>query len=190
MLGDSLAHGAGDERGLGIAGNLECELGANVVNAAVNGSRTWNLDALLGRRDVAALVRRADAIVVSIGGNDLFGDRRAQLLAMLVPGLMMDITLDRVAAIVGRLHALNARAHVILLGVYNPYRGSDVGRTVEPLVAVWQSKLLARFANDRRVTVLAIDDLFARRNRLSGLDHFHPNGEGYALIARRIAEGW
>src|SRR5215212_3232243 len=141
LLGDSLAHGAGDERGLGIAGNLARELGAQVVNAAVNGSRTWNLDAVLGRRDVAAIVRRADAIVVSIGGNDLFGDRRAQLLAMLIPRLMMDATIDRMSVIVRRLHALNGRARVILLGTYSPYRGSDVGKAIDPFVAVWQSKL-------------------------------------------------
>lgn len=190
LLGDSLAHGAGDERGLGLGGNLARELGVHVVNAAVNGSRTWNLDAILARREVATAVRGADAIVVSIGGNDLFGDRRAQLLAALVPRLMMEMTLDRMAVIVGRLHALNGRARVIVLGLYNPYRGTDAGRKLEPLVGVWQSKLFARFADDRRVTVLAIADLFARRNRLSPIDHFHPSGEGYALIARRIAEGW
>ena len=182
IVGDSVAHGAGDESGLGIAGHLQQLLGARVVNAAVNGSRTWNVDAMLSR----VSLRDVDAVVVSIGGNDLYGDRRAQWLSILMPRLMMDLTLDRVSHLVRRVHRANAKARVILLGLYNPY-----GRDLAPYVAIWDSKLLARFARDERVTVVRIADLLARRrDRLSPLDHFHPGAAGYALIARRIAEGF
>ena len=44
-----------------------------------------------------------------------------------------------------------------------------------------------RFADDTNVTIVETSDLFSHRARLS-LDNFHPNDEGYELIARRIAE--
>lgn len=180
VLGDSVAHGAGDESGLGgIAGRI------GAMNAAINGSRTWQVDVVIARAAVRSALEKADAIVVSIGGNDLFGDRRAQWLSMLAPRLMMDVTLDRMERIVARLHRVNARARVVLVGLYNPY-GPAFGK----YVALWDSKLLARFADDRRVTVVRIADLFTdHRERISPLDHFHPGAEGYALIARRIQEG-
>lgn len=187
VLGDSVAHGAGDETGRGIAGNLDRKLAARgiahapVVNAAVNGSRTW--DVFTQMRNAA--VRSADVIVLSIGGNDLYGDRWSQLLSTLVPSLMMTIVRARVAVVVASIHAMNPHARVVLIGLYNPYRELPLDRAV----AQWNAGLLARFADDRRVTVLPIAELFAFTDRRSSLDHFHPNADAYAAIARRVGEG-
>jgi lysophospholipase L1-like esterase len=51
----------------------------------------------------------------------------------------------------------------------------------------WDAMLIRRFAADPNVTVIRIADLFATRDRLSPIDHFHPSAAGYALIAARIA---
>ena len=78
ILGDSVAHGQGDESGRGLAIDLDRELDqlgiAHVASAdaAVTGSRTWQLATRLLVPRVRELARKADAIVVSIGGNDLF----------------------------------------------------------------------------------------------------------------------
>ena len=47
--------------------------------------------------------------------------------------------------------------------------------------------MMERFANDPNVVIVQTSDLFAFRDRLS-FDRFHPANEGYALIARRIAD--
>lgn len=190
ILGDSVAHGAGDESGRGIARNLDGELDARgvahapAVNAAVNGSRTWDVFARLRTEAVRAVVASADVIVLSIGGNDLFGDRPSQIMSTLAPRLASMIVRSRIAVLVKTLHAMNGRARVVLIGLYNPYRGLPL----DGAVARWNGALMERFADDRRVTVLPIAELFAASDRRSSLDHFHPNAAGYAAIARRVAE--
>ena len=181
MIGDSVAHGAGDESGQGgIAGRL----GAR--NFGINGARTSNVLRLLGRGDVRAALRAADLVVVSIGGNDLYGDAVARLTTLLAPGYSMHRTLDRVAAIVSRIHQASPTARVVLLGLYDPYRS----RYLDEQVALWDARLIARFARDPAVDVVRIADLFAHAPRLSPLDHFHPSADGYARIAARIAAAW
>jgi lysophospholipase L1-like esterase len=116
ILGDSVAHGAGDESGRGIAGNLDRELAARgvahapTVNAAVNGSRTWDVFARLRDEAARAVVASADVIVLSIGGNDLFGDRPSQLVSTLAPRLASMVVRSRIAVLVKTLHAMNGRA--------------------------------------------------------------------------------
>ena len=95
----------------------------------------------------------------------------------------MTPTLDRVAAIVTRLHTINPEARIYLLGLFDPYRLPELDRQV----AIWDSSLIARFAEDADVDVVRIADLFIYTLRLSSLDHFHPGAAGYAAIATRIA---
>ena len=80
VLGDSLARGTGDETGLGIGGRLVQELRRrrmpvkDAVNLAVNGARTRDLESQLAGHSVRVLVGEANVIIVSIGGNDVWGD--------------------------------------------------------------------------------------------------------------------
>jgi lysophospholipase L1-like esterase len=175
IVGDSVAHGAGDESGRGIAGNLDALLGGKhlVQNLGINGARTW---------DVLRLLRKpiiADAIVLSIGGNDLYGDSLARLATIIAPSLAMERTLNRVAAIVDTIHRGNPEARVFLLGLYDPYKSPFL----DEQVAHWDARLIERFARDRAVDVVRIADVVT----VSPLDHFHPGAAGYAAIAARIA---
>lgn len=181
VLGDSVAHGAGDEsRAGGIAGRLRA------MNLGINGARTSAVLALLQRGDVRAALRATDLVVVSIGGNDLYGDNLSRFFTLLAPAHAMRRTIDRVAAIVSRIHDANPSARVVLLGLYNPYHTAFL----DEQVALWDARLITRFARDRGVDVVRIADLFADTSRLSPIDHFHPSAEGYALIAARIQATW
>ncbi|HEY6141469.1 MAG TPA: GDSL-type esterase/lipase family protein [Thermoanaerobaculia bacterium] len=175
IVGDSVAHGAGDESGRGIAGNLDALLaGAHAVqNLGINGARTWDVLRLLQKPIVA------DAIVISIGGNDLYGDSLARLATLLAPSLAMERTLNRVAAIVAAIHRANPTARVFLLGLYDPYQLPFL----DEQVAHWDARLIERFARDRAVDVVRIADVVT----VSTLDRFHPSAAGYAAIAGRVA---
>ena len=195
ILGDSLARGTGDELGEGIGGRLgeildERGRDHETANIAVNGARTPDLLAQLDRPSVTRLVSRASVVVVSIGGNDFFGERDMFGVAEAVPddpGLAIETIQERIENAVTRIRALNPEAPIFLLGLYNPFTSVPEGDRLSPVVARWNGGLIDRFSSDPGVVIVQTSDLFLAHERLSA-DRFHPNGEGYGLIARRIAD--
>ena len=194
VLGDSLARGQGDDTGLGIGGRLVDELKRSkvpvqpAVNLAVNGALTKDLEAQLDSRSVQTLIAQSNVVIISIGGNDLWGGaeglRRAPRKN---PEKVMGATLDSLDRIVKKVRAANPRARIFIVGLYNPFVNAPFGSVLSVLVSKWSSMEFDRFAADTNVTIVQTSDLFSHRTRLS-LDNFHPNDEGYELIARRIAE--
>lgn len=193
LLGDSLARGAGDERGLGIGGRLDAELrrrgvrARTTINIAVSGARTPQLLEQLERPNVQEVLRGANVIIVSIGGNDLWGGSDWRNAAPPNPDAVMGGVLDRIGRAIERIRAVNPRARIFFVGLYNPFAASPNGRMLSALVNRWNAKLIERFGGDPNFVVVQTADLFAYHDRLS-LDRFHPGGEGYGLIARRIAD--
>jgi lysophospholipase L1-like esterase len=194
VLGDSVAHGAGDETGVGIAGYLCEEIRHQTAspliptNLGLNGARTATVAALLKRQDARAKVAAADLIVISIGGNDLYGDSAAQILSRLLPSVQRLRTNLAVARLVESVQKMNPAARIYMLGLYNPYPKSSHASWLDTQVNLWDGNLIRRLAGKNRVTVLRIADLLARPDRISPVDHFHPGSRGYRAIARRIAE--
>ncbi len=187
IVGDSLARGTGDESGLGIGGRVVDELRRrkidtkNIVNLAINGSRTADLLQQLESHNVQVVIAESNAIIVSIGGNDLWGDNWRNAPPR-DPQAVIGGVIDRIARIVDKVRAINPRARIYIIGLYSPF-----GRVLAPLVNDWNARLTERFAKDTNLVVVETADLFMWRDRLS-LDRFHPSAEGYALIARRIAD--
>jgi lysophospholipase L1-like esterase len=187
ILGDSLARGTGDESGLGIGGRFVDELrrrkidSKNIVNLAINGSRTADLLQQMESHNVQVVLAEANVVIVSIGGNDLWGDNFRNAPPR-DPQAVIGGVIDHIVRIVDKIRAINPRARIYIIGLYSPF-----GRALTPLVNDWNAKLTERFAKDSNLVVVQTADLFVWRDRLS-MDRFHPGGEGYALIARRIAD--
>ncbi|HUP47048.1 MAG TPA: GDSL-type esterase/lipase family protein [Thermoanaerobaculia bacterium] len=193
ILGDSLARGTGDPAGLGIGGRLDEELrrrnvpAAETVNIAVNGARTEQLLRQLESANVRRLIGEANVVIVSIGGNDLWGGTNWREEAPPDPEAVMDEVLDEVERAVESVREANGGARIFLIGLYNPFRETPFGAELSPMVSRWNARVIERFSGDANLTVVQTADLFSHRDRLS-LDRFHPGGEGYELIARRIAD--
>lgn len=190
VIGDSVAHGAGDESGRGISGDLSAFFGVTAENLGINGARTRDVARLLRSDRAKAAIRGSDAVIVSIGGNDLFGDQVAKLESLVWPSIPMERTIARIDRLVGTLHGINPSARIDLVGLYNPYRNAAFSAFLDREVQMWDSRLIAHFANETGVDVVRIADLFRFVPRLSPVDHFHPGQSGYALIAQRIAVTW
>lgn len=194
VLGDSLARGAGDERGLGIAGRFDAELNRRGIrarrtyNLGVNGARTGDLLRQLESPNVQQILRDSNAIIISIGGNDLWGGNDWRNVSPLDADARMSAVLGRVEAVVERIRSANPRARIFFIGLYNPFVSSPEGRALTALVNRWNARILEELGDDPNFTVVTTSDLFSHRDRLS-VDRFHPGGEGYGLIARRIADG-
>jgi lysophospholipase L1-like esterase len=192
ILGDSLARGTGDETGLGIGGRLVDDLRQrkiktnNIVNLAVNGSRTADLLQLLESHNVQVLLAESNVIIVSIGGNDLWGDNFRNAPAA-DPEKILDSVLVQIARTVTAIRSANPTARIFVIGLYNPFGSTPMGGMLTALVSEWNAKLIEKFARDPNVVIVQTSDIFRWRDRLS-LDQFHPGDEGYALIARRISD--
>jgi lysophospholipase L1-like esterase len=193
ILGDSLGRGTGDETGLGIGGRFVDELRRrhidtkNIVNIAVNGARTRDLVRQLTSHNVQTLLAQSNVIIVSIGGNDLWGDSNFRNAPPRDPeGVMRDV-LDRTRQIVRTIRSANPSARIFVIGLYNPFSTTPFGKMLTPFVNRWNALLVEGFAVDPNVVVVQTSDIFAFRDRLS-FDRFHPGAEGYSLIARRIAD--
>jgi lysophospholipase L1-like esterase len=193
ILGDSLGRGTGDETGLGIGGRLVDELRRrkvntkNIVNIAINGARTRDLIEQLGSRNVQTLLAQSNVIIVSIGGNDLWGDNNWRNAPPRNPEQVMAEVLDHLQQSVKIIRGANPTARIFVIGLYNPFVTTPFGKMLTPFVNRWNSLLVQRFGSDPNVVIVQTSDIFAYRDRLS-FDRFHPNDEGYSLIARRIAD--
>jgi lysophospholipase L1-like esterase len=195
VLGDSLARGTGDETGLGIGGRLADDLKARgatvkpVVNLAVNGAHSPELLKMLDSHNVRVLLGQANVVIISIGGNDLWGggtDWRAAA-SIRDPEAVMQPVLDRITKIVAIVREANPKARIFLIGLYNPFVATPFGANLSAMVTRWNAREAERFAGDTNLTVVPTADIFSHHDRLS-FDRFHPSDEGYALIARRIAD--
>jgi lysophospholipase L1-like esterase len=193
IVGDSLGRGTGDETGLGIGGRFVDELRKrnidtkNIVNIAVNGARTRDLIRQLDSHNVQMLLAQSNVIIVSIGGNDLWGDNTFRNAPPPNPESVMHEVLDRVDQSVRTIRTANPSARIFVIGLYNPFASTPFGKMLTPFVNRWNSLLVERFAGDPNVVIVQTSDIFAYRDRLS-FDRFHPGQEGYSLIARRIAD--
>jgi lysophospholipase L1-like esterase len=193
ILGDSLARGTGDGAGLGIGGRLDQELrkrnvrAKRTINIAVNGARTADLLVQIESRNVQTILAQSNVIIVSIGGNDLWGGTDWRNAPPPNPQTVMSGVLDRIEKVVRSIRADNPRARIFIIGLYNPFASSQFGGQLTTLVNRWNAKLIERFSDDVNITVVQTNDIFANHDRLS-FDRFHPGDEGYALIARRIAD--
>lgn len=192
FVGDSLAYGAGDEEGKGLAGRLQPELRTRGIESVVttNLGRTGATTSEVGAKLRDATTRKqladADAIVLSMGANDLREPLTVGFSES--PFALIDRVLGNIRAAVTELQRLNPEARILILGAYAPLPEDRVALFLEPLVALWDSALAAQFADDPRVAIVRMSDIVDRPERLSPIDSFHPGGEAYQKTAARIAE--
>lgn len=204
-LGDSLTVGTGDLTGKGYVGRtrdlLEKQLGKPVFvynNFAIAGYRTYDLlkdwDA---KKDIGKSIAEADLVLLTIGGNDLFeggGDiftnsATGEGFNPKAAADRMPEALKRLSDIFDRIAKANPKARVLYVGLYHPFLDLDPQRTGAPIVQQWNKSafdLANRYPN---FVVVPTYDLFELGlSKYLYTDHFHPNQDGYARIAGRIAE--
>jgi lysophospholipase L1-like esterase len=191
-LGDSLAYGAGDESGEGITGRLDDELRARgvtsveTVNLGVNGAQTNDVLARLKQERVRKAIGAADAVVLSVGANDLFRSSHSREEIMRNPEAVAERILGRLETIVADIHRINPNARVLLLGGYNPVPRHEWASLINQYLGIWDQLLAERFEKDPRVAIVRMADIVTPQ-RLSRYDSFHPGSAAYQEAAKRIA---
>jgi lysophospholipase L1-like esterase len=192
VIGDSLAHGTGDETGKGIPGNLEDELKqrgitADVKSYGVAGATTGDVESKMRDDAVHADIASADAIVLSVGANNVFQDPEARARAIRDRDAYAREILERVAGVVAQIRATNPDAELILLGGYNPLPDHPLSGGISRYIKNWDKLLNQRFESDPLIDVVKTSDIIDSGAKLA-TDHFHPGAAAYREIAKRIAD--
>jgi lysophospholipase L1-like esterase len=219
-LGDSLSKGTGDLSGDGgYIGKTKKKLAeltkkpVNVVNQAVNGWRVDNLLNSLDKPNMQNLVRNADIVLLTIGGNDLNHasdnpingtDSTAQATSAptetKAPNIVsainyaeikkgLSVIEDKLDQILTKLATLNPKAKIVYVGLYNPYYTQDSTKEGTAILQEWNlhaSQIANRFPN---MIVVPTFDLFQFEiKKYLYIDEFHPNTLGYERIADRVVQ--
>ncbi len=194
-LGDSLTRGTGDETGKGYVGVLVDEIKektkqpVQLTNLGINGQRSDQLKRQIVQTEVGRQLKKADVILVTIGGNDLF--RSGQGLMDFQTGDIATIEkkyLNNLKFIFEQIRKQNKEANVFFIGLYNPFINLGQGKEMSKVVRHWNYDSAEVSAEFPKVVFVPTFDLFELKvNDYLYSDKFHPNTKGYRLIAERVA---
>jgi lysophospholipase L1-like esterase len=194
-IGDSLTRGTGDETGKGYVGVLVDELKektkqpVQLTNLGINGQRSDQLREQVQQTEVGRQIQKADVVLVTIGGNDLFRSGQG-----IINFNKEDLTgiqtkyLDNLKFIFERIRKNNQHANVFFIGLYNPFIELGEGKEMSKVVRQWNYQSAEVSAAYPKIVFVPTFDLFELKvNDYLYSDKFHPNTKGYRLIAERVA---
>lgn len=194
-LGDSLTRGTGDETGKGYVGILVDELKektkqpVQLTNLGINGQRSDQLRQQVQQAEVGRQIQKADVVLVTIGGNDLFRGGQG-----IIDFKKEDLTgiqtkyLDNLTFIFEQIRKNNQNANVFFIGLYNPFIELGEGKEMSKVVRQWNYQSAEVSAAYPKIIFVPTFDLFELKvNDYLYSDKFHPNSKGYRLIAERVA---
>lgn len=193
-LGDSLTKGTGDATSKGYAGHVRDRVDTwddrdvSLINMAVNGYTTSQLLTQIEQQNGVILsIQQADAIVMTIGANDLYTPGE-EVLPEVMEQAMSD-ALARIDAIFQALTGLNTDARILYTGLYHPMREIDWEGELSSILHEWNYSVQKLAESYEQVVFVPAYDLFGRQGeQYLSSDHYHPNEEGYKRMAARIVQ--
>lgn len=195
VLGDSLAKGTGDEKGLGFSGyfsdywKTKITKEIKINNLAVNGDVSTGLLNIVQSEETLSYIKNSDMIFISIGGNEISRLRTMDVASSTTRIKDIEDTyLTNLKSTFKIIRSNNPSAMVIFIGLYNPY-GKELTQDKVGILNEWNYQSQQLVSLDSNALFVPTYDLF-KYNLQSYLtvDNFHPNSTGYQAISNRIVE--
>lgn len=200
-IGDSLAKGTGDDKGLGFAGRTVQTLTEQKIesqlrnNLGINGLKTAGLLEMLEEKGVKHALQQSNVILLSIGGNDLFqGAQALQNGGQLPTWNDLEKAIrdagENFKKITKKLNEINPDAQLVYVSLYNPFTDlKDMKGIGNRAVSSWNLLTSEVLSSYEHTLVVPTFDLYVNNGgRYLSSDHFHPNQDGYQIIAERIVQ--
>ena len=197
-IGDSLTEGVGDSTNSGgYVPYLEEQLesldeikDASFVNYGKRGSRTDGLMKRLEQEKIQADIKKADIVMITIGGNDVVKVVKENWSHLTVDTFEKeeDGYAERLQTVLENVRAINEDAGIVLVGIYNPFGRIFVDTDDdETIVRTWNERAEEVASSMDRTVFVNVETIFGEGS--DGLffeDQFHPNDIGYEQMAGRI----
>lgn len=195
VLGDSLAKGSGDEKGLGFQGYFsnywksKTSKEIKINNLAINGDVSSGLLSVVNQPQTLADIEGSNIIFISIGGNEISKLKNTDIIGSDTKIKEIEDTyLSNLKSIFKIIRSKNPSSMLIFIGLYNPF-----GNTLTPekvsILNEWNYQSQQLVSLDSNALFIPTYDLFKynAENYLAP-DNFHPNSTGYEAISQRIIE--
>lgn len=198
VLGDSLTEGVGDPTNQGgyvpfLKELLEEYKGINkveITNFGVKGHRSSQLLNRLEKVEIQNSISDADIVLITIGGNDLLKVVSENITGLTVEDFNKEkeVYSNNLRKIVSKIQNINEHAVISLIGLYNPFSTVFIDiKELDQIISDWNQNSQSILAQYKNTLFIDIADLFLGDiEALLHTDFFHPNRDGYELIAGRI----
>ncbi|WP_042144027.1 SGNH/GDSL hydrolase family protein [Paucisalibacillus sp. EB02] len=196
-IGDSLTQGVGDStRQGGYVGILDKNINhgkrvATFENLGKRGNQTTHLLKRLKEPAIKRSLKNTDIVLITIGANDIMQVAKENFTEMTYDIFAEERVYyeDRLQTIFSSIIALNPDASIYLIGFYNPFQQYfEHIKELDMIVDDWNNTS-KQVAEEYGATFIPTKDIFMNEEtNLFADDHFHPNEQGYQLMAERILD--
>lgn len=197
-IGDSLTQGVGDETNnggyVGILSNTFSDNNehVNIENYGKRGNRSDQLLERLEQTEIKASIEEADIVLITIGANDIMKVVKNNFTNLNREPFELERAEyeERLRQIFDKILAINPDTEIHLIGFYNPFERyfSDIEQ-LGVILDNWNATGQQVVAEYEQIHFIPTIDLFRTSNKeLLADDNFHPNVEGYKLMAKRVLE--
>jgi lysophospholipase L1-like esterase len=197
-IGDSLTQGVGDEtESGGYVGILnhtfeDHHINIKIENFGKRGNRSDQLLKRLENEEIESSIKKADIVLITIGANDIMKVVKNNLTNLNMEPFQEERVeyIERLRAIFIKINELNPDTQIYLIGFYNPFERyfgdiEQLGMIMDNYNDAGKS-VTEEFDN---VIFIPTKDLFSDSDiELLADDYFHPNTNGYKLMAERVLE--
>lgn len=211
-IGDSLTEGIGDDNQQGgyvplLASGLDdvCHFKSmEVLNYGKSGNRTTQVTARIQQsKDIQEGLKKADAIVITIGANDLLKVAKDNIFKNLSSDTFVqprEDYLNHIKEMYQEIRKYNPHCPIYQMGIYNPfyYNFKDIVE-LQTIIDMWNETTKEFVSQEGNTQFVPINDQIYQgmgevkqgtnmNNLLSEADSFHPNHTGYQIIANTFRD--
>lgn len=197
-IGDSLTQGIGDHtKQGGYVGILDRTINHSdeVVefnNLGKSGNRSDQLLKRLEDPEIIDSIAKSNVVLITIGANDVMLVVKENITNLVYSKFVKEQEQFeiRLSGILEKIREINADADIYILGFYNPFeKYFPEVKELDAIVNDWNEigeTVTSQFEN---ATFIPIKDLFDSTDKeVFSDDHFHPNLDGYRLMAERVLD--